>query len=627
MAQHNQFQLLKERRFLPFFITQFLGAFNDNVFKNALIILLAFKGAKELKMDSNLLVNAAAVLFILPFFLFSATSGQLADKFEKSASIRRIKLFEIFIMFFAAIGFYLNNMMLLLVVLFFMGFQSTLFGPIKYGILPQHLEDDELVGGNGLIETGTFLAILLGTMLGGALIAVEQLGSKFVAYVVICLAILGYFSSRYIPLSSAVAPELKINLNPVSETIRNFSYMRSHKTIFLSVLGISWFWFYGAMFLAQIPNYTQFTLGGTEEVATVLLTAFSLGIGIGSLFCEKLSGHRVETGLVPLGAIGLTVFAIDLYFVSPGADAQPTLGAMAFLATWGNWHVLLDAMFIGVFGGFFIVPLYALIQERCESSHLSRVIAGNNILNALFMVVSGITAMVILSNGFNIPELFMITALINALVSIYIFSLVPEFILRFVAWILINTLYRIQKKELANIPHKGACVLVCNHVSFVDALIIMGYCHRPVRFVMDHRIYHTPIIHWFFRLSGVVPIASAREDEALMESAFDKIANYLVHDEVVCIFPEGRLTPDGDIGDFRPGIERIVNTTPVPVIPMALQGLWGSFFSRYKGKAMSGIPRKLWAKIGLVAGPAVEPNQVSADVLQQRVMELRGDQS
>ena len=355
----NQYGLLRERRFLPFFLTQFLGAFNDNVFKNALMILFAFKAASWISLDKNLVQNLGQVVFILPFLLFSATCGQLADKYDKAKLTRFVKLFEIAIMLVAGLGFFLKSPVLLFVALFMMGAHSTLFGPVKYAILPQHLKQEELVGGNGLVEMGTFLAILLGEILGGVLIGFETHGMLLVTIVTLALAVAGYLTSRAIPASPAPSPDLTINWNPITESIRNFHFTRQNRTVFLSILGISWFWFYGATFLTQFPNFSREILGGSEHVVTLLLAIFSVGVGLGSLLCERLSGHKVEIGLVPFGSIGMTVFGLDLYFASRGL-APPSghdLGAWDFLQTPGSWRISFDLLMLGLFGGFYIVPL------------------------------------------------------------------------------------------------------------------------------------------------------------------------------------------------------------------------------------------------------------------------------
>jgi 1-acyl-sn-glycerol-3-phosphate acyltransferase len=625
MAERSQFQLLRERRFAPFFWTQFLGAGNDNVYKNALVIFVAFQAATLTALSANDLVNIAAAVFIAPFVLFSATAGQIADKFEKSRLIRFVKLFEIGIMVIGAIGFYRRDLMLLFTALALMGVHSTLFGPVKYAILPQHLRNDELVGGNGLVEMGTFVAILLGEIVGGVVIAIKPDGPILAGATAIAVAIAGYLVSRGIPNTPAVAPELRINWNPFTETGRNLRFAHGNRVVWLSMLGISWFWFYGATYLTQFATFTKDVLGGDEHVATLLLAIFSVGIGIGSLLCERLSGHKVEVGLVPFGSIGLSVFAIDLYFASRGLAPQSLAGIEQFLSVHAHWRIGADLVLLGMFGGFYIVPLYALIQERSEPAYRSRIIAANNILNALFMVASAGIALGLLKAGLTIPQLFLATGLMNAIVALYIYSLVPEFLMRFLAWLLIHSVYRVDTQGLEQVPDRGACVIVCNHVSFVDAIVIAACVRRPVRFVMDHRIYAIPVLNFIFRTMRAIPIASAKEDAALKERAFEDAANALKAGEIVCIFPEGRITDTGELNPFRPGLQRILEQAPVPVVPMALSGLWGSFFSRSsQGKAMRRV-RGLFSKIALVAGPPFTPDGATPEALQQAVLALRGD--
>ncbi len=627
MSQPNQFELLKQRRFGPFFSVQFLGAFNDNVFKNALLIMLTFQAASMTTLSSGLLVNLCSGLFILPFFLFSATAGQLADKYEKALLTRLVKIFEIVIMIIGALGFYFLNLTLLLTALFMMGMHSTMFGPVKYAYLPQHLKKDELVGGNGLIDAGTFIAILLGTILGGTLIGMQPSGSMWVSATAIVIAVLGYWVSRSVPLSPAPSPDLKVNWNPLTETGTNLKFLRTNRTVFLSILGISWFWFYGAMFLSQFPNFAKDVLGGSEHVVTLLLAVFSVGIGLGSLLCEKLSGHKIEIGLVPFGSIGLTIFAIDLFFASPTGGHAIPLGAMAFLQQPGSWRVLFDLLMIGVFGGFYIVPLYALIQSRSEPSHQSRVIAGNNIMNAFFMVLAAGVAILGLSFGMTIPQLFLLTGVLNLLVAIYIYTLVPEFLMRFLVWLLIHSVYRLEKKGLENIPEEGAAMLVANHSTFIDALVIAAACPRPTRYVMDHKRFNTPLLSFIFRATRSIPIASAKEDPLMLERAYDEIAKGLTEGDLICIFPEGGLTKDGEIQPFRGGIKRIIDRTPVPVVPIALRGLWASFFGRQGGALLVRVFRLgLFGKIGMTAGKPVPPQAVTPEGLQAIVTALRGNE-
>ena len=625
-SQHSQFALLKTRRFAPFFVTQFLGAFNDNLFKNALVVLLTFHAASWTTLAPELLTNLAAGIFIVPFFLFSATAGPLADKYDKAKLARLVKVLEMLIMGVAALGFFMHSLMVLLGALFLLGLHSTLFGPVKYAILPQHLREDELVGGNALVETGTFVAILVGTLAGG-LLAGAAGHPSWVAFAGLLVAAAGFLASFGIPAAPAPVPELVVNLNPVSETWRNIGFARQNRTVFLSILGISWFWLYGALFLAQFPVYAKNVLGGNATSVTLLLATFTVGIGLGSMLCEKLSGQHVEIGLVPFGSIGLTLFGLDLVFASPASlPAGAPLAISSLLGLHQTWRVLFDLFALGLFGGFFIVPLYVLIQLRSAPEQRARIIAANNILNALFMVVGALVAAGMLGNGLTIPHLFGIAALCNALVAVYIYTLVPEFMLRFVAWLLIHSIYRLQQKGIEHIPLEGPALLICNHVSFVDPLVISSACRRPIRFVMDHRIFRMPLIRFIFRHMRAIPIAPAREDPVMMEAAFAEVARALAAGELVGIFPEGRITDTGEFYPFRSGIQRIVGQTPVPVIPLALRGLWGSFFSRKDGPAMSKpLRRGLFSKIGLVAGAPVAAQAATPEHLQALVAELRGD--
>ncbi len=626
MSQSSQFSLLTQRRFGPFFWTQFLGAFNDNLFKTALLVVLTYDALSWTTISPSLLNNLIPGLFILPFVLFSATAGQIADKFDKARLARFVKLLEIVIMLIAGIGWMTQTLWLLIAAVVGMGLHSTLFGPVKYAYLPQQLKPEELVGGNGVIEMGTFVGILLGEVAGALLVAYKPWGIELVAGGTLFFAVLGLLASWRIPPSPAPAPELKISRNPFAESVRNLKFSSQNRTVFLSMLGNSWFWFYGALLLSQFPVYAKDYLNGDHSVFVLLLTVFSLGIGAGSLLCEKLSGHKVEIGLVPFGSIGLSVFGIDLYFASMGFANTATVDAFALVALPGMWRILLDLVLIGVFGGFYIVPLFALIQTRCDPKHISRTIAGMNILNAVFMVAAAGVAILLLGQGFTIPEMFLVTALLNACVAVYIFSLVPEFLMRFLAWMLIHTGYRVRTVDAHRIPEQGAAVLVCNHVSYVDALVIGAASPRPIRFVMDHRIFKTPFLGWIFRAAKAIPIASSKEDPFLMERAFIDIAQALHEGELVCIFPEGKLTHTGEINEFRGGIARIVERSKVPVIPMALRGLWGSVFTRDPSNLFErSFARGIRSKLSLVVGQPVEPHAASPEHLQEQVLALRGD--
>jgi 1-acyl-sn-glycerol-3-phosphate acyltransferase len=622
----SQFALLRQRRFGPFFWTQFLGAFNDNLFKTALLVVLTYDALSWTSLAPSLLNNLIPGLFILPYVVFSATAGQIADKVEKGRLARWVKSLEIVIMTVAAVGWYTHTLWLLIVAVAGMGVHSTLFGPVKYAYLPQHLKPEELVGGNGVIEMGTFVGILLGEVMGAVLAGHGDLGVHLVAGGTIVVAVLGLATSTRIPVSPAPAPDLVISRNPIAESLRNLGYSRQNRTVFLSMLGNSWFWFYGALVLSQFPLYAKDYLYGDHSVFVLLLTIFSLGIGAGSLLCEKLSGRKVEIGLVPFGAIGLSLFGIDLYFASLGYTTTAPVDFIGLLHQHGTWRILLDLLLLGVFGGFFIVPLFALIQTRCDPRHVSRTIAGMNILNALFMVAAAGVAVFLIGQGFSIPEMFLTTALLNAVVAIYIFSLVPEFLMRFLAWLLIHTIHRVSTVDTDRIPEEGAAVLVCNHVSYVDAIVIMAASPRPIRFVMDHRIFKTPLLGFIFRTAKAIPIAPAKEDPWLMEKAFVDIAQALHEGELVCIFPEGKLTRTGEMSEFRGGVMKIVERSKVPVIPMALRGLWGSVFSRDPSNVFERSFARGWrSRLALAVGQPVPPQEVTPEGLYEEVLALRGE--
>ncbi|MFP6848049.1 MAG: MFS transporter [Pseudomonas sp.] len=622
MTEHSQFALLGKKRFLPFFITQLLGAFNDNIFKQSLILAILFKISSG--ADKALLINLCALLFILPFFLFSALGGQFGEKFAKDSLIRKIKFAEIVIMLLGAVGVLLGNLPMMLTVLFAMGTQSALFGPVKYSILPQHLDEQELVGGNALVEMGTFLAILAGTIGAGVIMASTGY-APIVAACVVLVAVLGYLASRAIPAAAAAMPELKLDWNIFRQS---WLIMRlglgQRPAVSRSMVGNSWFWFLGAVYLTQIPAYAKEWLYGDESVVTLILTVFSVGIALGSMLCERMSGHKVEIGLVPFGSIGLTVFGVALWWFSGGfPEAAVAHDWLSVLSVGQAWWILGSILGIGLFGGFYIVPLYALIQSRTAEHERARVIAANNILNALFMVASAIASILFLSVAeLSIPQLFLTISLMNIAVNSYIFKIVPEFSMRFMIWLLSHSMYRVEHKGLEAIPDEGAAVLVCNHVSFVDALLIGGAVRRPIRFVMYYKIYNLPVLNFIFRTAGTVPIAGRNEDLLIYDAAFKKIAEYLRNGELVCIFPEGKLTTDGEINEFKGGIERIVEANPVPVIPLALQGLWGSFFSRDPHK---GLFKRLWSRITLVAGAPVAAEAAKRELLQAQVGDLRGE--
>jgi 1-acyl-sn-glycerol-3-phosphate acyltransferase len=626
----NQFALLGQRRFAPFFWTQFAGAANDNVFKFAFTVMVTYQLSISWLPPSQagLVIGA---LFILPFLLFSATSGQLTDKYEKTKMIRFVKNLEVLIMLIAAWGFVQPNIPVLLGCTFLMGLHSTLFGPVKFAYLPQVLNERELTGGNGMVEMGTFVAILAGNIVGGILVAMPSVGPTYVAITCVAAAVVGRVIAQFIPNAPATDPGLQINWNPFTETIKNLKLAHGNVVVFRSLLGISWMWFFGAVFLSQFPSFAKEVLHGSSNVASLLLVVFSIGIATGSLMCEALSRRHVEIGLVPLGAIGMSVFALDLYFASRGLPPSGELTVSQFIAQPAHWRVMADLFLLSLFAGLYSVPMYALIQLRSVPTHRARIIAANNILNALFMIASSLIVGALLAAGFTIPQVFLFTALANAVVAFYIFMLVPEYFLRFVAWVASRLVYRFKVTGDQHIPTEGAAILTCNHVSFVDAVLLMAASPRPIVFVMDHRIF--PVLGWFFKLAKAIPIAPKKEDPEHYEAAFAAAGKVLQEGDLLAIFPEGGITRDGTLQEFKGGIMKIIEQAKAhgvepPVIPMALTNLWGSFFSRVEMRNGENVAmvrpfrRGLMSRVGLNVGAPVPASQVQPELLRQRVAAL-----
>ena len=619
---NSQTSLLGQKRFLPYFITQFFGAFNDNIFKNVLLLFVAFAGVGVLPISSNLFINLAAGLFILPFFLFSASAGVLADKYEKSWFIRKVKIAEIGIMCLGAIGFITESYLILLLLLFLMGTQSAFFGPVKYALLPQQLKQDELVPGNALVETGTFLAILLGT-LGAGVIASAENAKYLAAGSVVLFALLGYISSRSIPEAPASAPDLAFRWRPIQQTKQTIAIAKADRTTFQALMAISWFWFLGAAYLTQFPNFTKIYLNGSESAVSFLLALFSIGIAVGSLACDKLSNHRIEIGIVPLGSLGITIFG--WLMASSVPSSLPVFETFAdFVAHQPLWPVFAYLLLLGASGGIFIVPLYALMQQRAKVTERAQVIAALNIYNSLFMVGSAVLGIVCLTVlKMSIPQLFMLLAAMNLMVAIYLFLQRPIFVVRFLVWVLTHTMYRVKHKNLHHLPKKSGALIVCNHVSYMDALLLSAVCPRLIRFVMEEDYANLPVLRRFLKRAGVIPISASNRGS--IRRAFNEVEQALAEGHIVCIFPEGRLTADGEMNEFMRGMDIILKRSPVPVIPMALKGLWGSYFSRHKGSACKGLPTRFWSKLEIEAGEPVSPEIATTTLMHEKVSTLRGD--
>ena len=612
--------ILKSRRFLPLFVTQFLGAFNDNLFKNALVMLILFRLAADAEGRGEVLVTIAGGLFILPFFLFSATAGQLADKYDKARMIRVVKAAEIVVMGLGAAGFAWGRADFLIAVLFLMGVQSTFFGPLKYGILPQHLEAKELLGGNALIEAATFLAILLGTIAGGLLILTEG-GTALVSAGVIVVALLGWAASLTIPAAPATAPGLKVNWNVVSETRAILAHAAGRRDIFLSILGISWFWLVGATFLLLFAPYARDVLGGDETVVTLFLTVFSVGIGIGSIGCDRLLKGEVSARTVPFGALGMAVFSIDLYFASTGlAPATETalaelLGALAFLGQPGHWRILADLLLIAVFGGLYIVPLYAIVQQRAEADHKARTIAANNVVNALFMVVGAAAAALLFAVGVTVTGIFLVIAAANVIAAWYVCKLLPTELMKGLAAGLLRLCYRVELRGREHIRAAGdKAVIVVNHVSFLDGALLAAFLPgRPV-FAIDT---HTATRWWVKPFLALVEAFPLNPTSPLATRALLREVEKGKH---CVIFPEGRITVTGALMKVYEGPGMIADKSGAQILPVRIDGAQFTRFSRLRGK----FRLRLFPKITITVLPP-RRFEIPAEARGRRRRQLAGD--
>lgn len=587
--QENQFYLFKTNRFLPLFITQFLGAFNDNVYKNALVVLITYDVAIRAGWKPALLVLVAAGIFILPFFLFSALAGQYADKLEKSAMIRKIKVVEIILMTLATIGLFVENLYLLMAVLFLMGTQSSFFGPLKYGILPDHLEEDELIGGNGLIEMGTFLAILIGTITGGLLIR-TTFGIEIVSILLIVMSVVGYLASKKIPKAPGAAPDLKLNYNLITETFNILGKAHAKRRVFLSILGISWFWLYGATYLAQFPTFANEVLKSNEEVVTLLLSVFSIGIGAGSLICNKLLKGMVTARFVPLASLMMTVFSVDLYFASSNIMVtSPDIvgqlyGAKEFLSSIQNWRVVGDLFGIAVAGGIYIVPLYAIMQTESDGAERSRIIAANNILNALFMVGSAVGSMLLLMIDFTLPEIFLTIAIANGFVALYICQLLPQDLVQSIIRTILRILYRVEITGMENYRKAGRkTVIIANHTSFLDGLLLGAFLPDILSFAINTHIAEKWWVRPAFALVDLMPL------DPTNPMATKTMVKAVQKGRRCVIFPEGRLTMTGALMKVYEGPGTIAYLAGAPLLPIRIEGADKTPFSRLKG-----VVRQRW---------------------------------
>lgn len=577
---HNTFHLLKTRRFLPLFITQFLGAFNDNLFRTALVTLVTYKMMDMAESEKSFLVTMALGLFILPFFLFSAMAGEMADKFNKARLIQAVKLCEVLIMALAVLGFALHSPYFLMAVLFLMGTHSAFFGPVKYSILPDQLQENELIGGNGLIEAGTFLAILLGTIFGGLLMEGDNAGLMTISPALLLVAALGFVSSLFVKKTGSADSTLKINTNILQSTLSTIKASRENSKIFLAILGISWFWLVGGVFLSQMPGFTKDVLHADQGTFTLLLTMFSLGVGLGSMLCNKLLNGEVSSKYVPLSALLMTVFIWDIAAVEPIAVASGSLLSVGeFFAHASSYRIVIDVLLFSLLGGIYIVPLYAFMQVQSELHQRSRIIAANNIINALFMVIASVATAILLATGVTIPGIFHIVALANLAVAIYICKLLPEHTVRTLLRAIFQCCFRVKVKGIENYHACGKrVVIIANHTSFLDAALIAVYLPDKLSFAVNTYIAQNRIFKPFLALVNAFPI------DPTNPMATKILIDEVKRDNRLVIFPEGRITVTGSLMKIYDGPAMIADKTNADILPIRIDGAALSTFSRLKKK-------------------------------------------
>ena len=571
MSRQSQFRLLGERRFGPFFLTQLGGAFNDNLLKQVLVQLVTFHAADYSSLTPGLITNMAAGIFILPFALFSALAGQLADRYDKAVLIRIVKASEVIIMGIAAAGFYAHSLFALLLALFLMGTHSTFFGPAKYSLLPRVLAESELVGGNGLLEMGTFASILAGTLCASVLVA-HTTDPMLLTAALTLVAVFGLTCSLFIPPNGCAAPDLAIGANLIRQTADIVRRARHVRVVWFGLLGISWFWFFGVAFLSQLPVLVLHELHSGEEVLTLMLAVFAIGVASGSLLCERLSGGHVEWGLVPFGSIGMTLFAADLGAVAGRfAEVSEPRGLSVFLACPGSLRLLADIALLGAFGGIFSVPLYATVQARSQPEEQSRVIAANNVLNALFMVAAAGMGVALTALGAGAAQIVGICAVLNALVAAALCALLPQFVWRFCVWILGHTLCRARASGLEHVPARGAALLAPQRLTLPGAMALAAVISRPMRFAWDESNKPSAPARWLLRTAGAGESPRAPRLAAPDGWGTEDIRTALAAGQIVCLWPAGACAEQARGGALARALAGILERTPAPLVAVAIQ--------------------------------------------------------
>ncbi|GAB4011622.1 MAG: MFS transporter [Bdellovibrio sp.] len=598
-----------DKRFWPLFWTQFLGALNDNFFKNALVMMITYKAVSLWGLSADLLVPLAGGIFIFPFFIFSATGGQVADRYGKHTVMKIVKFLEIVIMVAGSIGIFFEMYQTLFIVLFCMGSQSAFFGPLKYGIIPFLVEEDELVAANAAVSAGTFIAILMGTIVGGSFIELSYFDT-LLSVGLIGLAIIGFITSLKVKEVPPVDPQIKVDYTFLKPTWDILKMTKKNKDVFLTIMGISWFWFLGAAILSVLPPLVKNVFGGRPEVATMFLAVFTIGMGLGSFLTEKISRHQIEIGVVPISAVVMSLFLFDLVYVSGNWPVFVDAG-MLDLAGYFNMdnsvRALFDLFMMSVFGGGYIVPQMSYVQWKSPREELSRIIAGNNIINSLFMVLAAVSVMILVKWGY--PFVIMCLAIVNIIVSFVLYAFHSEQTIRIWAFLLTHLFYRVEVRGIEKIPKSGSFILAANHISFVDWLLLMGVLKRPIRFVIDWNYYYVPMGPFWFKQAKLVPIATKKESEEVLKRAFENISSHIHEGAVLGIFPEGWISRDGKMRKFQPGIYKIIQRDPVPIVLVGLDGLWGSIFSYEGGRVFFKLPKSFRKHVIMTFSDPIPPQE------------------
>lgn len=611
MSRPSQAGLLLQRRFGPLWAAHGFNALLNHLLRAGALVVISAGG--EAVLGSAGMRAAAAVVFVLPALLLAPLGGQLADALPRHRMLLAGQACTVAGGLCAAAGLLVGSTGAVLAGVGLGGAGVALFGPVLGSLLRHYLEDGELTAGAGLVVAGRMAASLLALGLGYLALSAGLPWPALLAGALLATGGLGMLASLAVPATRPARPGLGPRLAPGPALARTLGPVLRDRNLFLAVLGISWFWFTSLVYLVYLPDYAAAAFGASRDTTTLLLASAMAGLGAGALACHPASGRRVELGLVPLGALGMAAAGIGLYLLHPERGGGVDLALIALLLA-----------LLGAAAALFVVPLQALVLQITEPRRLGRVLGGMYFYNLLFVTLALAGAGWLRAEGLSPQGLMLITSLLHALVCVYIFLLLPEFLLRVLMWFLVNGVYRVEARGLSRIPVEGPVVLACNHVSYVDALVIGAHVRRPVRFVMARAYFDVPVLRQVFRLAKVIPIAPGRSDPGALGAAMDQVAAELEAGHVVGIFPEGRLTPDGEVQPFRRGIERIVARTPAPVVPMALQGLWGSWFSDAGGGRLRGLPRPGLRRVGLVVGEPVPARDVTAEDLRERVLTLRG---